>query len=84
MPYINVNQPQVHMCPSILNPLPTPFLWVVPEHQLWVPCSSILHMAIYMFNAILSNHPTLTFSHRVQKSVLYNCVSFAALYKGKF
>ena len=24
------------------------------------------------FNAILSNHPTLTFSHRVQKSVLYD------------
>ena len=29
--------------------------------------------------AILSNHPTLTLSHRVQKSVLYICVSFAAM-----
>ena len=28
------------------------------------------------FNAILSNHPTLTLPHRVQKSVLYICVSF--------
>ena len=27
------------------------------------------------FNAILSEHPTLTFSHRIQKSVLYICVS---------
>ena len=35
---------------------------------------SISHMVIYMFNAILSNHPTLTFSHRVQKSVLSLCV----------
>ena len=29
------------------------------------------------FNAILPNHPTLALSHRVQKTVLYNCVSFA-------
>ena len=32
------------------------------------------------FSAVLSNHPTLTFSHRVQKSVLYRCVSFAVLH----
>ena len=30
----------------------------------------------------LSHHPTLAFSHRVQKSVLYVCVSFAALRVG--
>ena len=29
------------------------------------------------FNAIPSSHPTLAFSHRVQKSVLYICVSLA-------
>ena len=34
------------------------------------------------FNAILSNHPTLAFSHRVQKSVLYICVSFAVSHIG--
>ena len=34
------------------------------------------------FNAILSDHPTLAFSHRVQKSVLYTCVSFVALHVG--
>ena len=34
------------------------------------------------FNAILSNHPTLAFSHRVQQSVLYICVSFAVLHIG--
>ena len=33
------------------------------------------------FNAILSNHPTLS-SHWVRKSVLYVCVSFAALHVG--
>ena len=34
---------------------------------------------IHVFNAVLSNHPTLAFSHRVQKSVLYICVSLAVL-----
>ena len=29
------------------------------------------------FNAILPNHPTLSLSHRVQKTVLCICVSFA-------
>ena len=43
--------------------------------------SFILHMVI-SFKAILSNHPTLSFSHCVQKSVLHVCVSFAALHVG--
>ena len=49
-----------------------------PEHP--VSCIawwSISHTVIYMLQSILSNHPTLTFSHRVQKSVLYICASFA-------
>ena len=29
------------------------------------------------FSAILSNHPTLAFSHRVQKSVLYLCFALS-------
>ena len=41
--------------------------------------SSISHTCL---NAILSNHPTLTFSHRVQKSILYICVSFAISHIG--
>ena len=65
--------------------LPTPSLWVVPEHWLWVPCfmhwictGHLFYIWLYTcFNAILSNHSTLTFSHIVQKSVLYLCVSFA-------
>jgi len=32
------------------------------------------------FNAILPNHPTLSLSHRVQKTVLYTSVSFAVSY----
>ena len=34
------------------------------------------------FSAVLSNHPTLAFSHWVQKFVLYICVSFATLHVG--
>ena len=36
LPYIDMNQSQVYMCPPILNTpsasLPTPSLWVIPEH----------------------------------------------------
>jgi len=37
---------------------------------------------ILCFNAILPNHPTLSLSHRVQKTVLYISVSFAVLHTG--
>ena len=33
-------------------------------------------------NATLPNHPTLALSHRVQKTVLYICVSFSVLHIG--
>ena len=80
----------VHVFP-ILNPppssLPVPSLWVVPVHQplascilhwTWTGDSCICHTC---FNAILPNHPTLSLPHRVQKTVLYICVSFALSYK---
>ena len=45
LPYMGINQPWVHMCPSIPNPssisLPIPSLWVVPEPRLWIP--SFMH-----------------------------------------
>ena len=78
----------------ILNPppssLPIPSLWVVPVHQ--PQASSIMHRTwtgdsfhiwyYTCFNAILPNHPTLSLSHRVQKTVLYIRVSFAVSYTG--
>ena len=83
----------VHVSP-ILNPLPNSFhipsLWVVPVHQLWVPClmhrtwdwSSISHMVIYMFQcySLKSSHPCLF--PQSPKSVLYICVSFAVSHIG--
>ena len=71
------------MCPLHLNPisLPTVFLQVVAGHWLWCPVSYIkLSLAIcftwvmYMFQCSLSNHPALSFSLWVQKSLLYVCL----------
>ena len=72
----------MHMFP-ILNPppssLPILSLWVIPVHQ--PQASSIVHRTwtgdsfpiwyYTYFNAILPNHPTLSLSHRVQKTVLF-------------
>ena len=83
----------VHVLP-ILNPppisLPVPSLWVIPVHQPQASCilhrtwtgDSFLFWYYTCFNAILPNHPTLALSHRVQKTVLYICVSFAVSHTG--
>ena len=77
-----------------LNPppssLPIPSLWVIPVHQ--PQASSIVHRTwtgesfhiwyYTCFNALLQNHPTLYLSHRVQKTVVYICVSFAVSHTG--
>ena len=61
--------------------LPVPSLWVVPVHQPQAGYS--FHIWYYTcFNTILPNHPTLSLSHRVQKTVLYISVSFAVSYTG--
>ena len=70
--------------------LPIPSLWVIPVHQ--PQASSIMHQTwtgdsfhiwyYICFSAILPNHPTLSLSHRVQKTVLYISVSFAVSYTG--
>ena len=89
-----MNQPWVYICsPSWTPPptsLPIPSIWVIPVHQ---PQASYImhrtwtgdsfHIWYYTcFNAILPNHPTLALSHRVQKTVLYICVSFAVSHAG--
>jgi len=80
--YQNESATGINVFP-ILNPppssLPIPSLWVVPVYQ--PQASSIVHRTwtgdsfhlwyYTCFNAILPNHPTLSLSHRVQKTVLY-------------
>jgi len=82
----------VHMFP-ILNPPPPPSPYhpsgssqcTSPKHP--VSCIEpglVIHFIWYYicFNAILPNHPTLSLFHRVQKTVLYICVSFAVSHTG--
>ena len=89
----HVSATGIHVFPT-LNPTPTslpvPSLWVVPVHQPqassithWTWAGDSFHIWYYTcFNAILPDHPTLSLSHRVQKTVLYICVSFAVLHTG--
>ena len=83
----------IHVFPIPKPPaysFPVPSLWVVPVHQIqgtsvmhWTWTGNSFHIWYYTcFNAILPNHPTLSLSHRVQKTVLYICVSFVVLHTG--
>ena len=64
------------------------FLSVVPVHWVWVPsfmpqtwAGHVSHMVIYIFQCYSQIILSLPFP-RVQKSVLYICVSFAVLHLG--
>ena len=78
--YIDMNQPRVYLCPepsSHLPPHPIPLgcpsapALRALSHTSNLDWLSVSHMVIYMFQAILSNHSILAFSHRVQKTDLY-------------
>ena len=89
----HVSTTGVHVFP-ILNPPPTPLpipsLWVIPMHQPQAFCilhrtwtgNSFLIWYYTCFNAILPNHPPPSLSHRIQKTILYLCVSFAVSHTG--
>ena len=92
LPYIDMNQPWVYMCPPSWSPLPHPS----PSHpsglsqctNLECPVSCIkLGLVIYFtydninFNAVISNYPTLAFCHRAQKSDLYICLFCCHAYR---
>ena len=88
-----MNLPQVYMCSPSWTLLPPPSAYhpsgssqcTSPSIQYrasnWT--GDLFHIWYYTyFNAILPNHPTLSLSHRVQKTVLYISVSFAVSYTG--
>ena len=79
-----MNQPWIYMCSPSRSPLPPPSpthptgssQCTSPEHLSHasnLDWRSVSHLIKYTcFNAVLSDHPTLAFSLRVQKSVLYS------------
>ena len=89
LPYIDLNPPWVYMCspswtPSQLPPHPIPLSHPnAPAqascimHRTWTGDSfPIWHFTC--FNAILTYHPALTLSHRVQKGTLSNSFRLSA------
>ena len=76
-------KPPSHLPPHpILQGCPSALALSTLSHASNLDWQSISLVVIYMFQCILSNHPTLTFSHRARKSVLYVCVSFAVSHIG--
>ena len=84
-----MNQLWVYMCPPSWTPPPFPsypsglsqctgFQCPVSYIELGL-VTYFRYVSHTCFNAILSNHPTLAFSHRVQESVLYICCLFCCL-----
>ena len=83
----------IHVFPILNSPptsLPIPSFCVIPVHQPQASCimhgtwTGVSFNILYYtcFNAILPNHPTLSLSYRVQKTVLYICVSFTVSHTG--
>ena len=68
-----------HPIPPGLPSAPGPSTCLM--HPTWA--GDLFHPRYYTcFDAVLLKHRTLAFSHRVQKSVLYICVSFSVLHIG--
>ena len=92
LPYINMNLPQVYMCSSSWTLLPpsSPYhpsgssQCTSPKHPVSFIEPGLATHFIYDYysclNAILPNHPTLSLSHKVHKTVLYISVSFVVSY----
>ena len=90
-----MDQPCVYMCPPSWVPLPPPApshpsgLSQCTGFECPVSCIELGLVICFTYGSTLIsklffqiNHPTLIFSHRVQKSALYICVSFAVSHIG--
>ena len=93
LPYIDMNQPRMYMCGLSWTALPPPSASNPSGPSQCTSCEypvSCIKLGLEIYftygnihvSMLFSNHPTLAFSHRVQKSVLYICVSFAVSHIG--
>ena len=91
LPYINRHPPRVYMCSPSLCPLPPPS----PYHpsgssqctspKLPVSCIKpglVIHFLYDIIHVSMPFSQIIPPSHRVQKTVLYICVSFAVSHTG--
>ena len=90
LPYISMSKPQVYLCPLPLEPPShSPPLWVVTQHWAELPVShsnfppalSFTYGRVYV-SMLPSQFVPPSPSHCVQTSVLYVCISTAALQIG--
>ena len=91
LPYINMTPPQVYTCSlswTLLPPhtitlghpsAPAPSIQYRESNLDW---RLVSYMILYMFQCHSPKSSTLSLSHRVQKTVLYICVSFAVSHTG--
>ena len=94
LPYIDMKQSWVHMCPPILKPPPTSLPYPIPLgcprapalsallHSSNLYWSSILHMVIYMFQccSFTSSHPCLL-PHNPKVCSLHLCFFCCLAYR---
>ena len=93
LPYINMNPPWVYTCSQSWSRLPPPSLYHPSGSS---QCTSpsflypalnldwrfIFYMILYMFQCHSPKSSLPSLSHRVQKTVLYICVSFGVSHTG--
>ena len=71
--YIDMNQPRLYMCPSVLKPPPTsvpiPYLWVVQSTGLEYPASCI-KLALVIYFTYGNVHVSMLSSHIIHPHLL--------------
>ena len=90
MPYIDLNLPWVYTCSPSWTPLPPPYSshpsgssqCTSPEHPVSCIEPGLAIRFTYIIHVSMLFSHIIALSHRVQKTAVYLCVSFAVLHTG--